>query len=225
MEARELALTRVEDVLRVVKALGTHRYIAARKHLVHVLVLGDDEALRVLADPDIDAASRDERLWRACTETEVSDVLARFWRDDDEAARAKEILADHLERLALPLPSAEPFDASGEEDIHPLLVDAGWELLPLRELDPQRHKGLLGYYDDPVYLDNARFEEENAIPPLVHLQELPAIGPRELLFGASHGELVAPLVIWCAGDTTYHEYVLKGVLRQVGAQGPRGGRA
>jgi hypothetical protein len=210
MDARELHITRVDVVLRVVKALGTHRYVASRKHLVHALVLDDAWARKVLADPGIDAASRDERLWRVCTEAEVCEVLARHWGEDDTARHE---LADRLERLDLPLPNADPFDASGEEDIHPLLVDCGWELLPLRELHPERHAGLLGYYDDPVYLDNARFEEENAIPPVIHLEELPAIGPRELLFGASHGELVAPFVVWCAGDPTYHEYILKGVMR------------
>jgi hypothetical protein len=213
MDARELHIRQVEDVVRVVKALGTHRYVAARKHMVHALVLGDDWARSVLSNPDIDAASRDERLWRACTEAEVCDVLLRHWRDDAEGEKARHALADRLEELGLPLPHAEAFDASEEEDIHPMLVDAGWELVPLRELDPVRHAGLLGWYEDTVHLENARFEEENAIPPLVHLQELPAIGPRELLFGAVGGELVEPLVIWCAGDATYHEYVLAGVRR------------
>lgn len=210
MEAHDLHVTHVDQVLRIVKALGSHRYIGARKHLVHALVLDDEWSKNIFADKDIDAASRDERLWRTCTEAEVCAVLARYWGEDDSARHA---LADRLEALGLPLPNADPFDASGEEDIHPLLVDCGWELLPIRELHPERHKGLLGYYDDPVYLDNARFEEENAIPPLVHLQELPAIGPRELLFGASHGELVSPFCVWCAGDRTYHEYILKGVMR------------
>lgn len=217
MEGRELDITRVDDVLKAVKALGAHRYVAARKHMVHALVLvgseRDEWARGVLANEDIDAASRDERLWRACTEAEVCDVLRRFWGEESERVRHE--LADRLEQLELPLPRADAFDASGEEDIHPMLVDAGWELLPLRELHPERHKGLLDWYEDRTHLENARFEEENAIPPLVHLQELPAIGPRELLFGAAHGELVSPLVVWCAGDPVYHDYILSGVMKIV----------
>jgi hypothetical protein len=210
MQAHELPCVKVDEALRVIKALGGHRYVAARKHLVHALALDDETLLR---DPEIDPASRDERLWRACSEAEVIRVLERYWSDTDDAARQREKLADALERLGLPLPAAEPFDETAEQDIHPLLVDAGWELWPLRDLDPERHRGLIGYYDEPILLESARFEEENAIPPIVHLQELPAIGPRELLFGAANGVLVRPLVVWCEGDPTYHEYVLKGVLR------------
>lgn len=213
MEARELPVRRVEDALRVVRALGGHRYVAARKHLVHALVLGGERARRVLEEPGVDPASRDERLWLECTEAEVAEVLGRHWREGDDAARAKDELLDALERLGLPLPAAEPFDPDAEGELHPLLVDAGWELSPLRELDPERHKGLLAYYDDETALASARYEEENAIPRLAQLQELPAIGPRELLFGAAQGELAAPLVVWCAGDATYHEYVIAGVLR------------
>lgn len=203
MEARDLSVYDVKAALRVIKALGSHRYVAARTHLVHALVLGEP------IPAEIDPASRDERLWRACTEAEVVSVLERYWGEDAE--RAREELADALERLELPLPSADPF--SDDEDIHPILVDCGWELTPLRELDPVRHKGLIEYYDEPILLESARFEEENAIPPVVHLQELSAIGPRELLFGVQAGELVQSLVVWCEGDPTYHEYVLRGVVR------------
>jgi hypothetical protein len=219
MDAHDLDVTDVDAALRVVRALGAHRYVASRMHLVHALVLREIAgepgawAQGVLADGAIDASSRDERLWRKCTEAEVTEALALFWAAADEGARARERLADALERLELPLPSLDPFDPEGEEDLHPVLLDVGWELVSLRALDPIRHKGLIDWWGDPVLLESARFEEENAIPPVAHLQELPVLGPRELLFGASGGSLVESLVVWTEGPATYHEYVLAGVRR------------
>jgi hypothetical protein len=205
MEARDLEVTDLDGVLRVIKALGAHRYVAAKKHFVHRLVLGEG------IPSDVDPASRDERLWKACTEAEVIAVLERFWKGDNSEAKGK--LLDDLERLDLPLPAADPFDESAEEDIHPVLIDCGWELVPFTELDPERHRGLIEYFEEPIHFESARFEEENAIPKITHLQELPVIGPRELLFGASDGRLCESLVVWCDGNPTYHEYILKGVRR------------
>lgn len=219
MHSIDLETSDVEAVLRVVRALGAHRYVAARKHLVHALALDGAPgeagawARATLADPAIDAASRDERLLRACTEAEVCEVLARFWSPTDDAERERERLADALERLELPLPPFDPFDPSGEDDVHPVLVDAGWELIPLAALDPVRHKGLIDWFGEPVMLEAARFEEETSIPPVVHLQELPLLGPRELLFGADGGALRDDLVVWVEGHPTYHDYVLAGVRR------------
>jgi len=207
MRAHDIPVFEVDRVLRVVKALGAHRYVAARKHWVHALASGAN------IDPDIDPSSRDERLWSACDEATVARILERFWKDDEAAACAREKLADDLERLELPLPSADPFDESAEDDIHPLLIDCGWELLTLRALDAERHRGLIEYFGDAIVLESARFEEENAIPPMVTLVELCALGPRELLFGAHNGRLVKPLTIWCEGNPIYHEYILKGVFR------------
>ena len=48
----------------------------------------------------------------------------------------------------------------------PVLVDAGWELLPLSARSiPERHKGAIGAFEDALAFDVAKFEEENALPP------------------------------------------------------------
>ena len=118
-----------------------------------------------------------------------------------------------LERLELPVSEGAPFDESLEEDMHPVLVDAGWELLPLRELDASRHRGAIEAFGELILFESARFEEENAIPPPASLQELPAFGPVELLRGAEGGMLKDAFVLWCEGDETYLDYVTRGVLR------------
>ena len=98
--------------------------------------------------------------------------------------------------------------------MHPLLVDAGRELLPIGSLDAERHRGAIAAFGDELTFDSARFEEETAIPPVATLCELPAIGPAELLRGADDdGCLAAPLVVWAQGNETYVDYVVRGVRR------------
>jgi len=111
------------------------------------------------------------------------------------------------------VPEPEPFDEEREDEVHPLLVDAGWELLPLGELDPERHKGAIAAYGEPILFESARFEEQEAMPRPTHLYELPAIGPRELLEGARDGLLLHPFVLYVQGDETYVDYVIRGALK------------
>ena len=227
MIALALGATRVDEALRVLRVLGTHRYVAGRMHLVHALAFasagagepaGLDEgrawARVVLADAEIDAASRDERLWRRCTDAELVAVLAAFWTPGDPARAARSALQVHLDRLELDVSPHEAFDETHEDATHPLLVDAGWELVPLGALDAARHQGAIAAFGDALCFDSARFEEETAIPPVPSLYELPAIGPVELLRGADdEGRLAAPLVAWAQGHETYLDYVLRGVRR------------
>ncbi len=217
MEAVTLPVQTADDVARLVRALGKHRYVAGRAIYIHALAadLGGDSELETwaratLADPELDAASRDERLLRRATEEELALVLLAHW-GTDPGPRTR--LAERLAELELEVPDSEPFDADAEEDMHPLLVDAGWELIPLSELDPERHKGAIAAFSDPLWFESAKFEEENAIPKPAYLQELPALGPVELLRGCPAGELAAELVLWTAGEPTYQDYVLRGVFR------------
>ncbi|MBX3227897.1 MAG: hypothetical protein KIT84_28280 [Labilithrix sp.] len=211
-----------EELLRFVRALGQHRYVASRLLLVHAFAVdaaADDSipeaaewAKRVInagADGVIDLASKDERLWRKATEAELAAVLRAFWGPDRAAASR---LRAHLSRIDVKVDAAAlPFDEGGEDDIFPVLVDAGWELLPLAHLDLDRHRGAIQAFDD---FEVARFEEESAIPPLVSLHELPLLGPVELLapFGPD-GRTRAPFVLWQEGNETYLDYVLRGVLK------------
>lgn len=227
MIAVPLGATRAEEIGRVVVALGRHRYVAGRMHLVHALALAaipDDAegrladgrtwALGVLGRDDVDPASRDERLWRRCDEMEVAAVVDAFWLPGERRHRAHAALREGLARLELEVPAHPPFDETLEDAQHPLLVDAGWELLPLAELDPARHAGAIGAFGDMLAFESARFEEESAIPPVTPLFELPALGAVELLGGTDDdGTLVAPLVVWAEGHETYVDYVVRGVRR------------
>ena len=226
MIAFELPPVSAAAALRVVRALGSHRYVASRLHLVHAFAIasaprdavgleeGREWASRVLADPDIENDSRDERLYRASTEAEVIVVLDAFWSPGKAAEAARAELRAWLARSGLPESEATPFDEAAEEDIHPLLVDAGWELLPLASLDVERHKGAIQWFGAPIDFEVACFEEESAIPRPTYLQELPGIGSAELLRGADEwGDLASPLTLWLAGNERYHEYVLTGVQR------------
>jgi hypothetical protein len=214
-------VTSVEEALRLVRALGAHRYVAGRMLLVHAFAAEAGEgdvaswAARVLGAKGIlDLASRDERLWRRCNEAEVASVLAAFWTPGEARDRARQRLRERLAACDLAVPGGVPFDEAAEDGMHPLLVDAGWELVPLAALDPERHRGAIAAFGEPIAFESARFEEETAIPPPVTLLELPALGPVEFLTGADDdGALAEPLVVWAEGDETYVDYVIRGVRR------------
>jgi len=242
MIAIDLGVERVEQALRLVRALGAHRYVAGRMHLVHVFAGAavPDDASGALADlrawalatlrdggPGLDLASRDERLWRRCSDAELVAVLDAFWTPGARALAARaaygELLRAHGLEVGLELgleledgrATERPvFDEASEERVHPLAIDAGWELYRLVELDAERHKGAIAAYGDPLAFESARFDEETAIPAAASLYELPAIGPAELLGAVGDdGVLARPLVVWAQGDDTYLDYVFRGIER------------
>lgn len=210
-----------EELTRFVKALGQHRYVASRLILIHAF------AIDAAADPSIDEAnqwarralsaggamdlaSKDERLWRKSSDAELNAVLRAFWGENRGAAATR--LRNHLSSINVEVDDdALPFDESNEEDIFPVLVDAGWELLPLAHLDWERHKGAIQSFAD---FEVARFEEESAIPPVASLHELPLLGPVELVNALKpDGTTRAPFVLWQQGHETYLDYVLRGLLK------------
>jgi hypothetical protein len=225
MRAWGLGAARADEALRAVKALGAHRYVGGRLHLVHAFALATSPASAELAQAqawaagvlgraDVDASTRHEALWRRCSDAELLGVLTAFWGAGDDAARARHTLAALLARHDLPIPAHAAFDEAAEDEMHPLLVDAGWELVPLTGLDPERHRGAMNAFGDALAFESARFEEETAIPPQSHLYELPALGAVELLRGVTEdGTLAAPLVVWAEGHETYLDYVIRGVRR------------
>jgi len=168
----------------------------------------------VMADASIDKASRDERLFRSSSETEIARVLSAFWGTGPARERAHARLREHLWAAEISLPEHPPFDESREEETFPVLVDAGWELLPLAGLDAERHKGAIQSFGEPILWDAAIFDEQSRAEPAPYLQELPALGAAELLAGArDDGTLASPLPVWTSGPEAYHAYVLRGVLR------------
>jgi hypothetical protein len=230
--ARPLPVQTGEEAVRVIRALGGHRYVAGRLFAIHALAFdavgaghadgplasGLADALAwartVLDDASIDADSRDPRLLREATAAELASVIEAFWVPCPAADRTHDRLLDRFHVLGLDVPLHEPFDETVEDDVHPILVDAGWELVPLAELDPVRHRGVIEAYDEPVLFEAACFEEENAIPKRVPLQELPALGLVELLRGVdAEGMLREPFVLWTDGDEVYQDYLVRGVLK------------
>jgi hypothetical protein len=225
----ELPVREGGEAARVVRALGRHRYVAGRLHLVHAFAFEalreeDDPALAgalawsrgVLGDAAVDRASRDERLWRSASDAEVAAVVEGYWRAGADRSRAR--LDGLLRAIGVDATSGRPFDEAREDEMFPVLIDAGWELLPLGALDPERHKGAIAAFGEPILFESARFEEQSAYePPTPYLQELGALGPAELVCGAdAAGRLAAPLVLWVSGPEPYQDYVLRGVLRNAG---------
>jgi hypothetical protein len=104
---RELPVTSPAEALRVIRALGKHRYVVGCLHLVHALADVGARADSVLADESIDKTSRDERLVRSVSDEELAAVLSWYW-DEATSARAADALLDRIERFgvevrALPL--------------------------------------------------------------------------------------------------------------------------
>jgi hypothetical protein len=221
MKALSLGAVRVEEALRVVSSLGTHRYLAGRAHLVHALGFAaadgadsrlDDArrwAAELLDGGAHDVRSREDSLWRRSTEAEVVALLDTFWTPGERATASREALRALLDNHDLAITAAPLFEESIEHAIHPLLVDAGWELLPLSALDPERHKGAIAAFGDLLAFASACMDDGE--PALL---ELPALGPNELLHGADDdGTLCEPLVVWAQGNETYVDYVIRGVRR------------
>jgi len=236
MIGEELETKTGDEMVRVVRALGQHRYVAGRLHLVHAFLFeaateSTDEAVTaalaeatawargVLVDSTIDRSSKDERLYRTASDAELVAVLTVFWTAGEARERASLRLAERLVEIEVEPPdfTATPFDEDREEEMFPVLIDAGWELLKLGELDPERHKGAIQAFatvDEEVGFESARFEEENAVPPVTPLMELPAMGTTELLAAIDEdGNARAELVVWCEGNATYVDYLLRGVRR------------
>lgn len=212
--------------VRVVRALGANRYVAAREHDVHAFLFAAAEpsealadaqtwAKAVLADPSIDRDSKDPRLVRAATDKELVAVLGSFWDEDAVLGRtpAPARLAALLSAIDVTPTDDELFDEAAEDEMYPVLVDAHWELVKVAALDRERHKGLVETYE-PIELEAERFEEESAIPPREYLFQLPLLGVNELLRPADEwGDFRSPFVVWSSAPATYEDYLVRGVLK------------
>jgi len=204
---------------RAIRALGGHRYVASRLILVHAFALDAAaplaglEGARAWAEGAVAALARgtdprDAGWLRRSTEAEAALVLDAFWGAAGPSSRAR--LAARLDAMGIDVPDARPFDERVEAAMSPILIDAGWELAPLDALDPERHKGAIQAFGGDAAFASAREAARGA----TDLHELSAIGPVELLHGVDGaGRLVDDLVVYVAGDPTYHDYVLRGVAR------------
>lgn len=226
MIGHEFPLTHADEALRVVRALGAHRYIAGRAHMVHAFAVdaaASDPAaaetldaarkwaLGVLDDPAVDINSRDPALLRKLTDAELLAVLRAFWVPGPARGAVHAALEGLLARIDRPERSRAAFDETTEEEVFPVLVDAGWELLKLAELDAERHKGVIASFDD---FEVACFEEAAQGADVAYLHELPVLGADELLRGVdAAGAFLVPFAIFTEAPEPYDDYLLRGVER------------
>ncbi len=209
------------DWARFVRALGKNRYVVEVDHRVHFAV---DRALASLADkpllpdaperrfreaaneleqargadPSLDLASRDPRLWRPITADELAVVFRAFWHSAERAAH-RAALRRAFDEAGLAPPAHEAWQSDPDELPFPELLRLDWVLLAVDELDPERHAGALSAMED------SGDEAQPGVPlyaegPTLTLAELTADPPSEIL-------------VWCDGPYTYADYLLRGVAK------------
>src|SRR3954470_10193077 len=147
MLAWSFAARTPDEVARVLRALGKHRYVQEVDHQIHWAVdhaLGDHPAFAAHAaafearrrrEPELEVNSRDPSLWRPAPVDEVIAALSVFWAPDEAGEPARERLLGVLLASGLSPGDQEPFDCPTDELPHPELILLQWVLLPVDELD------------------------------------------------------------------------------------------
>jgi hypothetical protein len=212
MLAWTFAARMIDEVARLVRAMGKHRYVREVDHRVHFTVdcaLSDLPAFRDAAraferdrPADLDLRSRDPRLWRAVSADEVVAVLTAFWAPDESGRARREKLVEVFADHALPVAEHEPFEADPESPPFPELVTLDWVFHPVDELDAEQHAGVLAALEDAG--------EEVAASEPVYV-EGPSLSIVELCDGAPHGILPDDPYLWADGPRAYVDYVFRGV--------------
>jgi hypothetical protein len=213
MYAWSFAARTAEEVGRLLRALGRHRYLREADLRLHFTV---DRALaadprfaahahallnRSKREPELDLRSRDPSLWRPASLDEVIAALTAFWTPDAAGEAAREKLLDVLEELDLMHAEHEPFTSPADEPPFPELILLDWELLPVQELDTERHAGAL------AALEDSGDEIDPAAPVF---QEATALAAPELVLGAPNAVLAEDFLIWSDGPYAYSDYVFRG---------------
>jgi hypothetical protein len=213
MLAWSFAARTVDEVAALLRALGRHRYVREADLRIHFAVdraLSGDPTFgpraaafeaRRKREPELDLRSRDPSLWRPAPIDEVIAALTAFWTPDASGLAARERLLDVLEELELDEADHEPFASPIEEPPHPELILLDWVLLPVDELDADRHAGALTALEESG-------EEIN--PSALVYQEGAVLSAAELVLGAPNGALVEDFVVWSDGPYPYADYVFRG---------------
>jgi hypothetical protein len=219
----------LEEVARLLRALGKHRYVREVDHRIHWAVdvaLADlpefaphaaaFEAL-ALRDPDLEPGSRDPRLWREARTEEVIAALAAFWTPGEAARSYRRRLLEAIAATGLPPATHAPFASKPDDPPHPELILLNWELHPVDELDADRHAGALGAMEEA--------EEEILRPSDPICQEGPVLAAPELCDGTWEGVLQEDWLVWSDGPYSYADYVFRGVAKAAKlSEGPVGYR-
>jgi len=216
MLAWSFPMRTADEVGRLLRSLGKHRYVQEVDHRIHWAV---DQALRDLPGfaqhaqafeefhartPDLELNSRDPQLWRPAPVEDVIAALQIFWSTGEASEDAHERLFAALLGAGLTPGEHEPFASSADEPSHPELVTLDWVLLPIDELDTDRHAGALAALEDSG-------DEIDPSAPIYH--EGPSLAAPELILGAPEGELVGDFVIWADGPYAYSDYIFRGVAK------------
>lgn len=216
MQAWAFPCTTVDELAALLRALGKHRYLSEVDHRLHWAVdaaLADHEPFRSKArafterkkaERDLDPSSYDPTLWRSATTDEIAEVFRLFWTPGPAATTAASRLRALIEHEGLVIPERDPFDGDPESPDHPQLVQLAWRLLPVADLDPERHAGA-------VQAMAAAGEEVDVSAPID--QEGPDLGVLELADGAPEGEPVTEFLVWADGPRSYSDYVFRGACR------------
>ncbi len=216
MFAWSFAARTAEEVGRLVRALGRHRYLREADLRVHFTV---DRALaadplfvrhaaafeaRVRREPDLDLRSRDPSLWRPASADEIVAALTAFWTPGAAGDVVRGRLLDELEERGLDFADHDPFASPNEEPPFPELILLDWVLLPVDELDTDRHAGALGALEE---------SGEEIDPSAPVYQEATALAAPELVLGAPNGVLAEDFVLWSEGPYPYADYVFRGAAK------------
>lgn len=215
MLAWSFATPTVDEVGRLLRGLGKHRYVRETDHRLHWTV---DRALASLptfaerasrfeaawSGRTSELTSRDPDLWTPASVDVVIEALTAFWSPGEAAANHARRLAEIFGKAGFPMPDHPPFEPPEDDPPFPELVLLDWILLPVEELDSERHEGAL----------QAMVLASEVPPPSEPVyQEGPTISLRELSDGAPDGQLVEDFVIWSDGPYSYSDYVLRGVAK------------
>jgi len=206
----------LDEIERLLRALGKHRYVREVDHRLHWTVdraLADLPAFaphaaafaaRRKREPALEIGSRDPSLWRAASVDEIVAALRAFWIEGDPAERHKEALLSALAETALPAATHEPFACPPDSPPHPELVLLDWVLYPVDELSAERHRGALEAMEEAG-------EEVNPSAPIY--QEGPILAAPELCDGALVGALDEDFLVWSDGPYSYSDYVFRGAAK------------
>ena len=206
------AVPTTDDLCRLLRALGKHRYLAEMDHRVHFSVdiaLGEldefaSEAARFeqrrLETAELELASRDPRLWRPLDIETVRDVLSVFWSDSALARRAKERLSACLRDAGIERPVHAPHQPCPDEAPHPELLTLDWQLLSVDALDTERHAGALRA------MERAEESVNPSEPPLIEAMTL-----TEVELGAADSP--RQVMLWADGPYSYCDYVFRGAAK------------
>jgi hypothetical protein len=216
MLAWSFAARAVDEVARLLRALGKHRYVQEVDHRIHWAVdkaLADHPAFaphaaafeaRRLRERDLDLRSREPSLWRPAQADEVIAALATLWTPEEAGEIARERLLGILLRGGISTGDHEPFMSSPDDPPHPELILLNWVLLPVDELDADRHAGALTALEESG-------EEIDPSAPIY--QEGPTLAAPELTRGASNGVLPDDFLVWSDGPYPYADYVFRGAAK------------